>query len=144
MKTRGLSRVVIGVKNLDEAVARYSRLLGATFSLIPRETSERFGSLVAISWDAQLELVAPIPGVEGRGLLNKQEGFMGIIYNCDDVEAARAISAEMGGEVIATIVMNQQQIDRHLEGRFSYFVEYAINPSVTDGVPSALAQITAK
>jgi predicted enzyme related to lactoylglutathione lyase len=144
MRTRGLSRVVIGVKNLDEAVERYSRLLGTTFSMIPREATERFGSLAAVSWDAQLELVARIPGVEGRGLLTKQDGFMGIIYNCDDVEAARAISAEMGGEVVASIVMNQEQIDRHLEGRFSHFVEYAINPKLTDGVPSAIAQITNK
>jgi hypothetical protein len=144
MKTKGLSRIVIGVNDLEEAIERYSRLLGATFVRIPREISEQFGSLVAISWEAQLELVSSIPGIQGRGLLEKKLGLMGVIYNCDDAKAASELAADMGGAVVAKIEMDQTQIDDYLGGRFSCFLEYALDPVITDGVPSALAQIVDK
>lgn len=144
MKTRGINRIVVGVRDLDEAVARYSRLLGAEFSFVPLAVTERFGSRVAISWEAQLELVQALPGIDGYGLLPKADGLMGVIYNCDDVETARKVANDMGAEVLRTIEMNQEQIDANLGGRHSMFLEYSIGPGLTDGVPTVLAQIEEK
>ena len=61
MRPLGVNRVTIGVKDLEKGIELYSKLLGATFydQSVP---AEPFGLRCAISWDAGIELVAPLPG----------------------------------------------------------------------------------
>ena len=61
MKPKGVNRVVVAVKDLEKAIDIYSKLLGATFYDVSAG-SEQFGIKAAISWDAGIELCAPIAG----------------------------------------------------------------------------------
>ncbi|MFI6309594.1 hypothetical protein ACIBEK_05485 [Nocardia fusca] len=74
MGIKGVNRIVVGVPDIDQAIAHYEKLLGATFERVPDEFCKGFGSRVAISWDAGIELVAPLqgPASDRIGLQPKQ------------------------------------------------------------------------
>src|SRR5689334_10578708 len=72
----GLQRVVIGVDDLDKAIALYSKLLGSRFHIVPEELTLKHDVRVAMSFDAGIELVQGLPGTEkaDRGL-----GLLGVV-----------------------------------------------------------------
>ena len=63
MMVRGVNRIILAVRDLQKAKSYYADLLGATFHEA-NWTGEPFGIQVAISWNAGIELCAPIPGKE--------------------------------------------------------------------------------
>ncbi len=60
MAVNGVNRIILAVRDLQKAKAYYEDLLGATFH-DAHWTGEPFGIQVAISWNAGIELCAPIP-----------------------------------------------------------------------------------
>ncbi len=144
MKPLGVNRVTIAVKDLKKGIEVYSRLLGATFNSANAEDAANFGIEVAMSWDAGIELVAPLPGrdshvkqfIEARG-----EGLMGVVFSVDDVEAAREQATQMGIQIWHTLDYTQEQIDEHLQGRFTKYREHMLSPKGTCGVAPVIAQI---
>ena len=144
MKPCGVNRVTIAVRDLEKGIALYSKLLGATFhdQSIP---AQPFGLRCAISWDAGIELVAPLPGRDSfvSSFLEKHgEGLMGVVFTVDDVEECCGVAKEMGISVIALIAdYDQNQIDAYLQGRFKKYKEYMLNPADTLGVGPVIGQI---
>jgi methylmalonyl-CoA/ethylmalonyl-CoA epimerase len=147
MKPRGVNRVTIAVKDLEKGMALYSKLLGATFhdQCVP---AEPFGLRCAISWDAGIELVAPLPGRDSfvTSFLEKQgEGLMGVVFAVDDVEECCARAEKMGIGVLSLIAdYDENQIDAYLQGRFKKYKEYMLNPADTFGVGPVIGQIEPK
>ena len=94
MGLRGINRVVIAVRNLEESKKIYSDMLGATF-VDAHWTGAPFGIHVAISWDAGIELCAPMSGRESDSavsqfLAQKGEGIMSFLQNSRLKNAAPA------------------------------------------------------
>ena len=146
MKPRGVNRVVVAVKDLDKAIDTYSKLLGATF-LDVSAGSEQYGVKAVISWDAGIELCAPIPGRNSyiEQIINKRgEGLIGVIFCVDDVEQARVQAKEMGISVLSSLDYDQKQIDEQLEGRFKKYKWYMLNAGDLCGVGAFIGQIEPK
>src|SRR5574340_1402396 len=118
MRARGVNRVTMVVRNLEQGVAFYSKLLGATFHSMNEEDAEKFGIRVMASWDAGIELVSPIPGRESAAsqfLKKHGEGLMGVVFAVDDVDAAKAAAEELGVPATYTLEYDKQTIDKYLQ-----------------------------
>ena len=147
MKPLGVNRVAIAVKDLQNGINTYSKLLGATFNSANAEDAAKFGIEVAMSWDAGIELVAPLPDsdshvknfIEQRG-----EGLMGVIFAIDDVDDAKDAALELEAQIWHALDYDQNEIDTHLQGRFTKYKEYMLSPKGTCGVGPVIAQIEPK
>ena len=125
MGLRGVDRIMIAVKDLESAKRLYAGMLGATFE-DAHWTGEPFGIQVTIAWDAGIELCAPLPGRErdsavSQFLEKRGEGIMGVFFGVDDGDAAMACAAARGHGVTHALDYTQEEIDRHLSGRFSRY-----------------------
>jgi len=147
MKPLGVNRVTIAVKDLKKGIDVYSRMLGATFNSANAEDAATFGIEVAMSWDAGIELVAPLPDrdshvkqfIDARG-----EGLMGVIFAVEDVDEAKEAALALGAQIWHTLEYDQSQIDTHLQGRFKKYKEYMLSPQGTCGVAPVIAQIESR
>jgi methylmalonyl-CoA/ethylmalonyl-CoA epimerase len=102
MQPVGVHHLGVAVVDLDEAVATYGRLFGATLehrALVPDQGVEAASVLVGAS---RIELLAatgddtPV----GRFLTKRGPGFHHVAYEVDDVGAALADLAAAGAELI--------------------------------------------
>jgi len=146
MKPLGINRVVIAVRDIDRAVRFYSELLGATFH-DASAGAERFGIKAALSWDAGIELVAPLPGRESfiaRSIEESGEGLRQVIFAVDDVDEVRLKAEEMGVGVEQTIELTQDQLREYFQDRFGKFKEYVLNPADTCGAQIVVGQFDRK
>ena len=146
MKPLGINRVVIAVRDLDRAVRFYSELLGATFH-DASAGAEPFGIRAALSWDAGIELVAPLPGrdsVIARSIEESGEGLRQVIFAVDDVDEARLKVEQMGIRVVQTIEFTQDQLREYFKDRFGKFKEYILNPTDTCGAQLVVGQFDRK
>lgn len=87
--------VLISPRNFESCVERLTRVLEADFVRAERKD---LGLLIALDWDAGLEILAPT-GPESplwTRLAEKGEGQVTIIYGVKDLEAARARAAAEG------------------------------------------------
>ncbi|MBT4512221.1 MAG: hypothetical protein HOC20_08440 [Chloroflexi bacterium] len=147
MKPLGVNRVSIAVKDLEKGVEFYSKLLGATFFEATADDTEKLGIRVALSWDAGIELVSPMPDkdtfvtkiIEQRG-----EGLIGVVFAVDDVEVAHDAAEKLGVGVWYTLDYSQEEIDKHLQGRFTKYKEYMLDPSTSYGVGPIIGQFEPK
>lgn len=115
MTARGVNRVTIVVRDLNHGKAFYSQLLGATFHSMNDADAEKFGIRVAAAWDAGIELVSPIPGRESTAsqFLEKHgEGLMGVVFEVDDVDAAKAAAEQLGVRATYALEYDKQTIDK--------------------------------
>lgn len=149
MKTKGVNRVAIAVKDLDKAVALYSRLLNTTFHTLAM--AEASGVRVAFSWDAGVEIASPIPGSTAPSALglaqhiNKHgEGLYAVIFSVDNAEQAKAKAEEMGIRVVKKVDVDQAEVKRSFHGNFSTFIEYFLHPEDTRGTQVVLGQFDTK
>jgi len=147
MKALGVNRVTIAVKDLKKGMEVYSRLLGATFHGAKAQDAAAFGIEVAMSWDAGIELVAPLPDrdshvkefIEQRG-----EGLMGVVFGVDDVEEAREQAQSLGAQVWHTLEYDQDDLDKYFQGRFKKYREHMLGPEGTCGVAPVIGQFEPK
>ncbi len=147
MKPLGVNRVSIAVKDLEKGIEFYSKLLGATFFNATADDAEKMGIRVALSWDAGIELVAPMPDrdsfvtniIEQRG-----EGLIGVVFALDDVEAAHEAAQNLGVGVWYTLDYSQEEIDKHLQGKFTKYKEYMLDPGTSYGVGPVIGQFESK
>lgn len=148
MGLRGVNRVMIAVRDLEAAKQRYAQLLGATFE-DAHWTGEPFGIAVSISWDAGIELCAPLPGCEKTSAVSAYleahgEGVMSVFFGVDDVGEGQRRAAEAGIGCFHTLDYTQAEIDRHLGGKFSRYQEAFLNTAGELGVSISLARIDPK
>lgn len=145
MKTKGVERVTILVKDLDKAVALYSELLNTTF--YPVDMAVDFGVRAAFSYDAGIEMSAPIPGsdspmaqVLAQHIEEHGEGLYAVVFSIDDVEQAHAKAKEMGIFVMYMLELDQDEIDIYFQGMYSKYIEYVLHPEDTCGAQVLLGQ----
>ena len=104
MKTEGIHRVVVAVRDIEEARKRYTELLGIEFRDLG--VPEQLGVHIMINWDSQFEIMSPADtdSQEGRALASflekKGEGVYLICFNVGDAEAAATMAAEKGIRVM--------------------------------------------
>lgn len=148
MGLRGINRVVIAVRNLEQSKKLYVDMLGATFQ-DAHWTGEPFGIHVAISWDAGIELCAPMPGREHNSavsqfLAQKGEGIMNVYFGVDDADVAMAHAAASGYTLIHGLDYRQDEIDQHLGGLFCRYQEFVLSSADRCGFNASLARIDRK
>ncbi len=145
---RGISRVIVAVKDIEKSKSYYSKVLGATFHAA-NWTGEAYGINVAISWDSGIELCAPMTGREHdsavSGFLEKNgEGVMNVVIGFNDAVAAKTAAESTGMSAIHSLDYSQDEIDLHLDGLFSKYEEYIINSAEYCGFSITLATIDPK
>jgi len=104
---------------------------------------------VAISWNAGIELCAPIPGKERECFLTplldeRGESILNVVFNVDDADEGLARAKDLGIETINAVDYTQEEIDRHLDGLFTRYKEYFLNTGVQRGYGITLGQFEAK
>jgi len=125
MKIEGISRVFIGVKDMDKAKAFFSNLFEVEFVEPTGPTLEAMEERVAISLDAKIELLSPClplsnnapPHMKNlvKSLEDKESVLMGFCYKINDTKAA-AVEAEQKG-VRIDAVMETDEFDEALSWR---------------------------
>jgi methylmalonyl-CoA epimerase len=101
----GVHHLGFAVRELDEAVATYSRLFGGTLEhrdLVPEQGVEAASVRIGGS---RIELLAPTAEDTpvGRFLAGRGPGMHHVAYEVDDVSAALADLAAAGAELIDTV-----------------------------------------
>jgi len=105
------------------------------------------GIQVAMSWDAGIELIAPLPDRDSfvkQLMETRGEGIVGVVFAVDDVEQARQAAERRGIAIYYTVDYSQDEIDQHLQGRFRKYKEYMLDPSGTYGAGPVIGQIEPK
>jgi methylmalonyl-CoA/ethylmalonyl-CoA epimerase len=145
MKLRGVNRIVVAVKDLEKSKRYYSEVLGATFHEA-NWTGEPFGIDVAISWDAGIELCAPMSGRETDSVVSpflehNGEGVMNVMFGVSDASAAKEKAEAAGVGIFHSLDYSQEEIDKHLDGLFKKYEEHSLNSAEQCGFNMTLAQI---
>ena len=148
MELKGINRIVVAVKDLERSKRFYSDLLGATFHEA-NWTGEPFGIDVAISWDAGIELCAPMSGHEDDSAVSQfleqnGEGIINVMVGVSDADAAKKSAESAGLGVFHSLDYSQEEIDRHLDGLFKKYEEHFLNSAEKCGFNMTLAQIDPK
>lgn len=145
MGLRGVNRIMIAVRDLEQGKALYRDMLGATFE-DAHWTGEPFGILVSIAWDAGIEICAPMPGREvdsavSAFLAHRGEGIITVFFGVDDSETAVARAARAGFASVHALDYTQDEIDTHLSGYFTRYQENMLDSAERCGFTVALARL---
>lgn len=122
--------MVVAVWDFEAGKAFYEKLLGATFA--PENDdgeAAAFGVRVAMAWDAGIELVSPLPGVDSpiRDEMERNgEGLKGVVFAVDDADQAMDHARELGLSHYYFLDYSQEQIDAKCAGRFTRYKEYFV------------------
>jgi catechol 2,3-dioxygenase-like lactoylglutathione lyase family enzyme len=148
MSLRGINRVIIAVRDLEKSKDFYSRVLGATFHEA-NWTGAPFGIDVAISWDAGIELIAPMAGRERDCVISpllerRGEGVMNVVFGVDNGGQAKQRAEAAGVRATHSLDFSQAEIDAHLDGLFRKYEEHVLDSAGSCGFSMTLAQIDPK
>ena len=144
----GVNRIIVAVKDIEKSKKFYSEVLGATFHEA-NWTGEPFGIDVAISWDAGIELCAPMAGREDDSVVSlfleqNGEGVMNVVFGFSDAGVAKRVAESAGVTAIHSLDYSQEEIDRHLDGLFKKYEEHVLDSAEQCGFSVTLAQIDPK
>jgi methylmalonyl-CoA/ethylmalonyl-CoA epimerase len=148
MKPMGVSRIILAVRDLQKAKALYSHMLGATFH-DASWTGAPLGMEVAISWDAGIEICAPMPGREKDSMISgfleeHGDGILSIVFSVQDADAIKDTAEKLGIQALYSVDYSQPDIDAHLDGLFKKYKEHFMNSAEACGFTATLAQIERK
>lgn len=148
MNLKGINRIIVAVRDLEESKRYYSELLGATFN-DANWTGENYGINVAISWDAGIELCAPMKGRENDSAVSQflnttGEGVLNVVFNYRDTAKALNKAKSMGVQCLHSLDYTQEEIDTHLGALFSKYEEHVLNTTGDCGFSVTIAQINEK
>ncbi len=137
MQVKRIQRVVIAVRNLDEAVMRYSDLLGVRF--VDYGEQEKGGVRAMVSEDWLVELISPVQpqSVAARFLEKHGEGVMGVAFEVADLYEARRNVENNGFKVL-------DEIDFGAVDQWSSFKEIILHPKDTNGAPIMFVEVQPK
>lgn len=145
MKPMGINRIIVAVRDLQKAKVLYSNMLGATFH-DASWTGAPLGMEVAISWDAGIEICAPMQGREKdsmiSGFLDEHgDGILSIVFGVQDADAVQKRAEQLGIKALYSVDYSSAEIDAHLDGLFKKYKEYFMNSVEACGFTATLAQI---
>ncbi|MFC1944109.1 VOC family protein [Chloroflexota bacterium] len=137
MKTEGIHRVVVVVKDLENAVKRWSELLRMDF--IDFGVQEGYGVRAMVSLDWSVELIQPTDpkSYAGRFLERAGEGVIGVAFMTDDLEKAKANAVERGFRLIGEADFGSVDI-------WKSYREIMLHGNETNGAPVVLVQAELK
>ena len=137
MKAKGVNRVLIAVRDVEEASKRYSSLLGIRFW--DAGVQEDFGVRAMVSWEGGVELIAPLDTDSrvARFLEKNGESIYGVAFNVTDIDRAVTAARQKGIRITHTI-------DQDQSGKFKLFKEVCLHPAYTDGIFMLLVQSQSK
>ena len=125
MKIEGISRVFIGVRDMDKAKAFFSKLFEVEFVEPTGPTLEAMEERVAVSLEANIELLSPrLPLSENapphmknlvKSLEEKESVLMGLCYRVNDTDSTAAEAERKGVRIDA--VMETAEFDEALSWR---------------------------
>lgn len=100
--TAGIHHLGVAVPDLDEAIATYARLLGATLEHRATVADQGVEAASVLAGGSRIELLAPTAADTpvGRFLAKRGPGMHHVAYEVDDVAAALAELARDGAELI--------------------------------------------
>lgn len=144
----GVNRVIVAVRDLEKSKSFYAELFGAEFH-DASWTGEAFGIQVAISWNAGIELCAPIPGREKECVImpfleQNGEGIINVVFNVHDADESLERAEAAGAQAMVPIDYTQAEIDQHLGGLFTRYKEYFLNTVEQCGYTITLGQLEEK
>lgn len=133
MKVERIQRVVIVVRDLEEAANRYGDLLGSAFLDLGIEQKQGVRSMVSEDW--LVELISPIgPGsVAARFLERRGEGVMGVAFQVVSVDEARRHVQSKGFRVL-------NELDFGEVGIWELFKEIVLDPKETNSAPIIMVE----
>ncbi len=145
MSVNGVNRVIVAARNFEESKSFYADLLGADFH-DASWTGEPFGIQVAISWNAGIEVCAPMPGRESDCAITPfleehGEGVMNVVFNVQNADESLARARAAGTEALHPIDYTQAEIDQHLGGLFTKYKEYFLDTAQQCGYTITLGQL---
>jgi len=145
VSVNGVNRVIVAVRNLEKSKSFYAELLGADFH-DASWTGETFGIQVAISWNAGIELCAPIPGRERDCAITPfleqdGEGVINVVFNVQDADESLRKAKAAGAQAMLPVDYTQEEIDEHLGGLFTKYKEYFLNTAEQCGYTITLGQL---
>jgi hypothetical protein len=127
---RGINRVVVAVWDFEAGQRFFEQLVGARFEAESDDgEAAAFGVRVAMAWDAGIELVSPIEGVDSyvrTDLERNGEGLKGVVFAVDDADASLAAAGELGLHPYHLIDYSREEIDARCAGRFDRYKEHFI------------------
>ena len=102
MSFRGVHHLGFAVNDLEEAVATYGRLFGATLEHRDRLEEQGVEAAAVLVGDGRIELLAPTGDDTpvGRFLAKRGPGMHHVAYEVDDVRAALDGLERSGAELI--------------------------------------------
>jgi len=113
MKTKGIDRVFIGVRDMDKAKAFFSNLFEAEFVELTGPTVEALEERVAISFKANIELLSPrLPLSKtappylkdlARVLEEQESVLLGVSYKVSDADSTAAEAERKGVRIDGVI-----------------------------------------
>lgn len=124
---RGINRIIVAVHDLDAAMSFYGTLLGAEFARGHGVEAATFGVEVAFSWDAGVEIVAPLAGRESavaKHLAEHGEGIAGVVFAVADADASLAAAESLGLTSYHSLDYSAAEIEEKLGGRFGTYKEH--------------------
>ena len=133
MKIKRIQRVVIVVRNLEEAASRYADLLGTRF--LDLGAQEGHGVRAMVSEDWLVELLSPVDprSFAARHLEKHGEGVMGVAFQIPDIDEARSHVKSKGFKVLS-------ELDFSDGVTWKSFKEVVLDPRETNGAPIMLVQ----
>lgn len=148
MNLRGINRIIVAVHDIEKSKRYYSELLGANFN-DANWTGENYGINVAISWNAGIELCAPMKGRENDSAVSQYlkmngEGVLNVVFNYNDATNALSNATAMGAKLSHSLDYTQEEIDSHLDALFCKYEEHTMKTSGDCGFAITIAQITEK
>jgi catechol 2,3-dioxygenase-like lactoylglutathione lyase family enzyme len=129
-RERGVNRVVMAVWDFDAGKTFYEEVLGATFA--PENDdgeAAAFGVRVAMAWEAGVELVSPLEGVDSAVRTHMEangEGLMGVVFAVGDADASMAAAEKHGLSHYYFLDYSTEEIDAKCTGRFDTYKEYFV------------------
>ena len=149
MEIEGIDRLVIGVKNLDRALAFFRDVLGVTMTEVVGFAPEMAGCRLAISFDKKLELISPVgppkketnppDPLELKRRLDETAGdavLYALVYKVKDYNEAVANATKHGVRVVG----EKLAFARDEQFRISKVEEVALSEDDTLGIKMAFAK----
>jgi len=159
MKVKRINRVVIVVGNLDEAMAMYTKILDATFTISPKEFEQVGRIRYALSFDAGLELIQLLDGEPERSsdpnehamlqwlrndgyrwLKQRGEGIAGVVFDIDDVEESRQAAESLGIGIPYTFEFSEQELAFFGISQYTKYLEYYADPDKANNTMTLLSE----
>jgi len=82
-----------------------------------------------MAWDAGIELVAPIDGVDSyirTELERNGEGIKGVVFAVEDADAALGAAGDLGLSAYHSLDYSLDEIDARCSGRFDRYKEHFV------------------